>query len=338
MSRNGQPFTYSTLYAIITNPKYKGWYAGRKYITDDYRTKRIVKRKRDEWLTAKDESIPAIVSEEVWDTANRLLDERGRKLRESGGSFSARYRYSGKLICADHDTAYHRHVITNKSGSRECWSCKVYRQKGKSACDSPTVYSDELDAVFADVFKRAAIDRDRIVSELLELYESEKSDDSALRSHESELVRIKQKKEKLLELALDGMLTNAEFKQRNDELTAKADELSEKISRIKSIADGASSQTARISELGEKLHHALSDGSIERGELTDALLDHISVKRMSETEVKLNIVLKGGTSSYNGSGSINGNRGILSYETGISQAQVSRLEKGALERIRKQLI
>ena len=36
VGRQGKPVTYSTLYGMIRNPKYKGCYAGRRYATRDY--------------------------------------------------------------------------------------------------------------------------------------------------------------------------------------------------------------------------------------------------------------------------------------------------------------
>ena len=69
---------------------------------------------------------------------------------------------------------------------------------------------------------------------------------------------------------------------------------------------------------------------------------NIETEMNGENEINLRVMLKSGVngilSPIPERGSITSDRCILSYETGISQAQVSRLEKGALERIRKQLI
>jgi len=341
-SRSGKAFTYSTLCGMIKNPKYKGFYAGHKYTTDDYRTKKVIKLNSDDWLVTRDPAIPAIVDEKLWDEANRLLSERGKNIKEKGGSFSSRYRYSGKLICADHGAAYHRHTITNKNGTRECWSCRIYRLKGKSACDSPTVYSNELDAMFEELFRGIALDRSRIIDELTACYGNAAEPESKERDFTAELERIAKKKEKLLELAIDGMLSNAEFAKRNEELNKRASELEEKKRLIETKRASSGDRLKHLEALRTRLGDALSDGSIERGELTELMLDHITVKKTGENEVKLRVMLKSGISDLVSAiperGSIASDRCILSYETGISQAQVSRLEKGALERIRKQLV
>ena len=45
--RQGKPLTYSTLYGMIRNPKYKGCYAGRRYASRDYRDKRSYRLSAD---------------------------------------------------------------------------------------------------------------------------------------------------------------------------------------------------------------------------------------------------------------------------------------------------
>ena len=71
--RQGRPFHYSTLYGMIRNPKYKGCYAGRRYASRDYRDKRSYRLSEDKWLVHEDDRIPAIVSEALWEQANRRL-------------------------------------------------------------------------------------------------------------------------------------------------------------------------------------------------------------------------------------------------------------------------
>ena len=57
---------------IITNPKYKGWYAGGKVKIVDMFTKKQEFLPEDEWNMYKDDGshVPAIVTERVWNQAN----------------------------------------------------------------------------------------------------------------------------------------------------------------------------------------------------------------------------------------------------------------------------
>ena len=93
--RQGRPLTYSTLYGMIRNPKYKGWYAGRRYATRDYRDKRSYRLDEDKWIVHEDDRVPAIVSEEMWAEANRLLAARGQTMKQHAQASQNRYAYSG---------------------------------------------------------------------------------------------------------------------------------------------------------------------------------------------------------------------------------------------------
>ena len=50
-----------------------------------------------------DPSVPAIVSEELWDRANALYKARSKQMQAhaSGADFHNRYPYSGKIICEE---------------------------------------------------------------------------------------------------------------------------------------------------------------------------------------------------------------------------------------------
>lgn len=92
---------------ILCNPKYKGWYCAGKSQTVDYRSKRKIFLDEDEWVTYPDPSIPAIVSEELWDRANALYKRRSKQMmsHQSGAAFHNRYPYSGKIVCREHGPA-----------------------------------------------------------------------------------------------------------------------------------------------------------------------------------------------------------------------------------------
>jgi hypothetical protein len=108
LNNNGNPFSFSTLKNIISNPKYKGYYCGNKTRIVDYRLKQRVNINEEEWVTYKDEeTVPAIVSEELWETANRILRGRGEKAKNNETAYQSRYTYSGKMFCDEHNTTFH---------------------------------------------------------------------------------------------------------------------------------------------------------------------------------------------------------------------------------------
>lgn len=330
LAPSGKMFSYGTLYNIIRNPKYKGYYAGKKYVSVDYRENRKIKLKPDEWIVFKDDNIPAIVSEDVWDNANRLLDCRGKSFKNREDAYQNRYTYSGKILCMEHDTSYHRHVYKNKNGDRECWNCRIYRLKGKvNGCNSPTIYSSELDEILMRIYNNLSIDRESIINELTQLY-NESDSESQLKNDivniKNDIALLNKKKDKLLELTIDGAITNTEFKERNDDINKLIDDKQSEIDKINITLKNIYDTDEKLNELKTILSEKLSDDNFICSEITDVLLDKIYVDNKNTPNIDMFVKLKAGD-IYS----------ISLGEIGISQAQVSRLEKGALDRIKKYL-
>ena len=105
-SREGNGFNVLTIRHMLENPKYKGWYCGNKTQNLDYRTKKKAFLDESEWVMYPDPTIPAIVSEELWDRANALYKERRNEMmsHSSGVTYHNRYPYSAKIICEEHGT------------------------------------------------------------------------------------------------------------------------------------------------------------------------------------------------------------------------------------------
>ena len=137
-SRKGNAFNVLTIRHILCNPKYKGWYCANKSQTVDYRSKRKIFLDESEWVMYPDPSIPAIVSEELWDRANALYKRRSEQMmsHQSAAEFHNRYPYSGKIICEEHGTTFHRQLQKSKAGEKEVWQCRVYRNRGRAACSA----------------------------------------------------------------------------------------------------------------------------------------------------------------------------------------------------------
>jgi hypothetical protein len=295
----------------------------------------------EEWIVFRDENIPAIVSEETWDRANALFKQRSEKMKETGGSYSARYPLSGKLFCGEHGESYHRHIYkSKKKGEQEVWNCRLYRLKGKTeGCDSPTIYTSEIEKVLADIYRDIYENRETLIEQMVDIYSrSGGSRDFAkdIAATEKEIAALNERKEKLLDLMMDETITRAEFKKRNDGMNAEIEAKLNEINQAKNARELAAHLKREVGSLKDSISELYNDPQSLAEGLTPAFLDKIIVhkidgdKRHVRLEIRLNI-----GKTYHAEWM--DNHFILSHEIGISQAQVSRLEKSALSRIKKQI-
>jgi hypothetical protein len=334
----GKMLSPETIKSVITNPKYKGFYCSGKTVSIDYRHSKRIRLSPEQWNVYKDENIPAIVSEESWNWANALYKERSQKCKTDGQAYQARYTFSGKIFCAEHNTAYHRHVYKSKKrGAQEVWNCKLYRQKGKvDGCDSPTIYTSELLSVLNDIYKSVFINKDRVIQGLLEIYSSVERADYSKENATTirEIDKINIRKDKLLDLSIDGTITKTEFAKRNNKLN---EELSLIEAKLEQLAEQqALDQKAKkdLSGLKKSLENEFESGESFNLERNNIFLDKITVHKLNgdKNHLRLEILLKFGSSYAVHMKS----RQVLSLsEIGISQAQVSRLEKSALKNMKK---
>lgn len=299
-SRQGGPFNVLTIRHILCNPKYKGWYCAKKSQTVDYRSKRKVFLDESEWVMYPDPSIPAIVSEELWDRANALYKQRSQQMmaHKSAADFHNRYPYSGKIICEEHGTSFHRQVLKSAKGEKEIWQCRVYRNRGRAACSAPQLRTAELNQVMAQIFDQLAQNKQAIIDAVAGIIQSVPSDHDYERDIlriEEEMSSLQAKKDRLLEMSIAGAITVEEFKSRNDGFNEQLQKQQEQIAFLQEEAQKSAISAQQLDKIKAALERELSFESGVSSELVTTILDHIVVKKGStKEEVHLDIYLKFG--------------------------------------------
>jgi len=145
-------WTTTGIERIITNPKYKGYYCGKKTEVVDYITKKVRMIPKDEWIVyKKSDKIPVIIKEELWEMANHRLQTRKRK-NNNKLSYENIYLFSGKLVCLNDHYLFHRRKQCRKS-EEISWLCANYLKNGKHVCQSPNVRESELYVIFDKIIE-----------------------------------------------------------------------------------------------------------------------------------------------------------------------------------------
>ena len=289
-SRKGNAFNVLTIRHILCNPKYKGWYCANKSQTVDYRSKRKVFLDESEWVMYPDPSVPAIVSEELWDRANALYKRRSQQMmsHQSGAEFHNHYPYSGKIICEEHGTSFHRQVLKSAKGGKEVWQCRVYRNRGRAACSAPQLYTAELDRIMAGIFNQLARNKQAIIDAVLAVLQAvpdEHDYTQDLRRIEKDLSALHTKKDRLLEMSIEGVVSMSEFKQRNDGFNEQVRVLEEKRAALQAEAEKGRRTEAQLEEIRSALEEELSFRNGVNSPLVTTILDKIVVKKGSTREV-----------------------------------------------------
>ena len=307
-SRNGTRIMHNTINNILQNPKYKGYYVGGKVKIVDYRTREQRFLPQEEWTMYKDESgeiVPAIVSEELWERANQVYLARSGVVKNHQHSLKSKSVLTGKIWCVGHDEPYWRTSYTPSGGEPVYqWICSEKRRHGYQSCSSIAIYETELYRILKSYILSIADDIEGYIDEFIDLFKRTDMDtdqQEQIARAEKDRERLALKKEKLLELYTDDMITKAEFGKRNDALNMSIDEQENKIRSLQRDKEAEKTYVRNLVEIRD-FFTRLFAADPDINEMTDeqmddiirAVIERINVTAVDATSMKLTILLKMG--------------------------------------------
>ncbi len=308
--RNGTEIHHNTITGIIQNPKYKGWYCGNKVKVTDYRTREQRFLPEEEWVMYKDETgeiVPAIVTEEIWEKCNVILRERSQAIKSRTRSFKDKSVFTGKIWCRAHDVPYWRTSYSNSVEKGEPvyqWICSEKKRSGAKSCSSFSIMEKDLYLMLSDHFKLVADNIEEYVSDFLKIYSETNAEENTakqLNELKAQLEKEKAKREKLLDLYTDDIISREEFKKRNDNANVLISQLEEDIAELEKAASEKVDYVGELKKIEEYFNTMYCpEGDMTKeqvDELARTIIDRIDVVPMNKNSMKLEIKLKTGLST-----------------------------------------
>lgn len=276
----GNPIHPANIRDIIRNPKYKGYYCANKGISLDFRTKKRKFYSKDKWIVYKDnENVPPIVSEELWEKANEILDSRGNKhSSEDKSVYVKRYPLSGKIYCAHDNSLYVRGNYKLKSGKKVYWACDNYRRNGiakSSGCKLPLLYEEKLKNVFKPIIQRIINEKEEIIEEIKDILNEAKLQGSYIKEKEKYANDIKQyerQKDELFDMRSKQEITPKEFIEFKNKLDIKIDETKKAIDKIIAIEENINSSCESVETLKRNIESIILDDDNSVFEIASSFL------------------------------------------------------------------
>lgn len=302
--KNGTPISSQTLRRIIRNPKYKGYYRTGTIKVVDYKLHKAQKMPKEEWKVFEcKENIPAIVSEELWEKCNNILEKKSASCLnrvENKDVFKSRYVFSGLIYCKEHEGEEHvpgyNRISGAKRSNKPAWACSRYITYGLKECESPIIQESELIEILKVVLNKFLSNKEEIIEDLLNKYKKynfTKDFETEIANIESNINIIQAKKDKLLELTIKNLLSDEEFYKRNEGLNQEIQREQEKIKKLKEEKENLSSIEDNMKQIKGTLEKEIKiDENIE--DLIKLLVDKIYVSKVDgdRKHIKLEICFK----------------------------------------------
>lgn len=221
----------------------------------------------------------------------------GRRSGKTGDPYLSgygpgKYDLSGKLFCGLCGSPFYRTVRRNKSGRVAEWKCSNYLRNGRrsldmrreragkvergedTGCDNVHLDEKRLYAGLERLCRRSCRNREgekeALLKEILAILQKALAggDPPAERERlESRLHKITGQKSMLLEKLLDGIISDADFRMKNEELERRRRKAEEALRLMKQDPATDADRKNRM----ESLRMALEGGVIERAQTADMI-------------------------------------------------------------------
>ena len=297
-NHNGNKIAHTTMSGMISNPKYKGYYVGNKVKVIDLFTKKQKFLPPEEWVMFKDETgeiVPAIVTEELWEAANKVLQKRSEDIKGRQGICNHANLLTGKLFCTDCGAAYYRRESKDKQGNKNSkWVCSNKIKNGADACASFPIYEEELKPLLLEVFRETEDDAEAMVDEYMEMYKALEDGGETAKQVDAlrqQIELAQKKKSKLLGFNAAGQLSDKDFLSMNRDCEAEIDEAERKIYDLEQQQLSKDEFRRHIETIRRVLHDAKRDAAqgIINKEFVDKYIDKIFVTPEADGTMRLQI-------------------------------------------------
>ncbi|MFG6328297.1 MAG: recombinase family protein [Lachnospiraceae bacterium] len=286
---------------IIRNEKYCGDLVQKKTYTPDFLShEKKVNLGQEEFVIIKDHHEP-VISRELFDRANRILDEKSRS-QEGKSKHSSRYPFSGKIKCGCCGSSYVARYKTRKNGSRyKAWRCLEATRHGSPhvdkagnmvGCRGLSIRNEDATHIMYLVTRSLQYNKKKITGNLVSIIKSIIVIDSTGTDYEklkAQIKTIEEKRTNLIDIYISGDISR-------DEFTAARAKCDNEIARLQSVIDSIDKQRERPSkqqELATGITEAVNelvDGVEYEDDFYKEILDKMVVIDKDHIDVYLNLL------------------------------------------------
>ena len=286
---------------LLRNEKYCGDLVQKKTYTPDFLShEKKYNRGQEEFVIIKDHHEP-IISRELFDEANRILDERSLS-QEGKAKHSNRYPFSGKIKCGCCGASYVARYKTRKDGSRyKAWRCYEAANHGSPhidkagnqvGCSGPSIRNEDAVHIMCLVTRELKLNRQKITDNLLSVIKSIIAMDTTgadVEKLETQIKAIEDRRAKLIDLYMSGDVTKEEFTAARTKCDSEIAELQSVIDSIEKQQEMVRQQQELIAEITKAIQEIINGVEAEDDFYTH-ILDKMVMHDRDNIDVYLNLL------------------------------------------------
>ena len=274
---------------IIRNPKYKGYFCAHKETIIDYHSKKRIRFKPNEWIVYKDnETCPPIVSEELWNKCNDILNKNSIK-HKTRSRTDMRYALSGKIKCYHDGSTFIKGSYKNKrTGVKiKYWGCSNYRKYGRqkaNGCNTPIIYYDELLNIFKIVVSNILDTKSNLINEIYNLItETESKSDYRIEISEinKKIDEVKNASLELINMRARKEIEGDEYNEARDKYNGELSALEKKKQNYLEMNKEVDYKS-NIDSFFKKVHNIILNDDESVFRIFNSIIDTILVEKLED--------------------------------------------------------
>ncbi len=293
---------------ILTNALYTGTIINGKEEVSDFLTGKRQKKKEAEWMVVDNPKLQ-IIEKETYQLAQIILHGRKDAFHLKRERQSNTYLFSTLIKCRECGRSFRRVVRTYKN-TYVRWVCSCHNSQGADCCPNGITVDEEelmevLQAYFAKELEEGQKNEDDFRKEIERCYKAKHTQIQKEKEQHVQLAKLKQTKQKYVELYVHDLLSLNELKEKINPLSWEIEQR-EKEEKLRLSPSGRGMQfSALLKQTCETMENILDLHQMTNVQLK-TLIDRIEVDKEGNVDIYLRssggngYVQEGGGSSWQG--------------------------------------
>ena len=284
-TRKGGKWSSSTVRDMLKNEKYTGDALFQKTYTDGSFRRHETKNSSKQIFIENHHE--AIISREIFETANRLLEQRAAEkgIVKGHSKYQVRYPFSGIIVCGECGGTFKRRI--HDHGSEIAWACTTHIDDIQK-CSMKYVRDDALKATITTMMNKLIFGRKLILFPYLAELKRCNANSEEIKLLKAELIKEAEKIDVLRHLLADKIIKPAIFIQDQNASNKRSEELRRQITQLSQIDTGNSEMVAET----EKLLHFLDSAEMQTEFKDFFATDFIENRHSIGIQLKCGLTLK----------------------------------------------
>lgn len=223
-TKKGGRWTPTTVRGMLKNEKYTGDVIFQKTYTDSQFNRHVNYGQKDQYAMADHHE--AIISREVFETANALVEQRGREKGVVKGSekYQRRYCFSGKIVCGECGDTFKRRIHSSSTNKYAAWCCNTHIYD-KSCCSMQYIRDDAIKAAFTTMINKLIFGCSLVLKPYVTALKNDCKDLPLHRIQELQTLLLENadQRETLTRLMAQGYIDQIIYNEENNTLLTQAD-------------------------------------------------------------------------------------------------------------------